>query len=217
MTRFPASGGGSGPPYTYVMDGYPGDAEEGESLYHVTEDAAYVYTGSSWVKQTVTNHGQLAGVTANAHPRPVPSGAIMMWSGGASEIPAGYTLCDGTDGAPDLRNRFVVGSGGAYSDGQTGGQQSVTLSEAQMPSHDHGDGTLNTSTDGDHSHDYNTYTGGGPSDYNSENGPQDPTTNSTTTSGAHSHNVSGTTGSAGGDNSHENRPPYYALAFIMKT
>ncbi|WP_206750396.1 hypothetical protein, partial [Halorubrum sp. SS7] len=67
MTRFPASGGGSGPPYTYVMDGYPSDAEEGESLYHVTEDAAYVYTGSSWVEQTVTNHGQLAGVSAADH------------------------------------------------------------------------------------------------------------------------------------------------------
>ena len=67
MTRFPASGGGSGPPYTYVMDGYPSDAEEGESLYHVTEDAAYVYTGSSWVEQTVTNHGQLAGISEGDH------------------------------------------------------------------------------------------------------------------------------------------------------
>jgi len=67
MTRFPASGGGSGPPYTYAMDGYPDDAEEGESLYHITEDAAYVYTGSTWVEQTVTNHGQLAGISAADH------------------------------------------------------------------------------------------------------------------------------------------------------
>jgi hypothetical protein len=49
------------------MDGYPSDAEEGESLYHVTEDAAYVYTGSSWVEQTVTNHSQLAGVSEGDH------------------------------------------------------------------------------------------------------------------------------------------------------
>jgi hypothetical protein len=67
MTRFPASGGGSGPPYTYVMDGFPEGAEEGESLYHITEDAAYVYTGSTWVEQTVTNHSQLAGVSAGDH------------------------------------------------------------------------------------------------------------------------------------------------------
>lgn len=67
MTRFPASGGGSGPPYTYVMDGYPSDAEEGESLYHITEDAAYVYTGSTWVEQTVTNHSQLAGISEGDH------------------------------------------------------------------------------------------------------------------------------------------------------
>jgi hypothetical protein len=49
------------------MDGYPSDAEEGESLYHVTEDAAYVYTGSSWVEQTVTNHSQLAGISEGDH------------------------------------------------------------------------------------------------------------------------------------------------------
>jgi hypothetical protein len=49
------------------MDGYPDDAEEGESLYHITEDAAYVYTGSSWVEQTVTNHGQLAGISEGDH------------------------------------------------------------------------------------------------------------------------------------------------------
>ncbi|TKX86352.1 hypothetical protein EXE43_08855 [Halorubrum sp. SS5] len=49
------------------MDGFPSGAEEGESLYHITEDAAYVYTGSSWVEQTVTNHGQLAGVSEGDH------------------------------------------------------------------------------------------------------------------------------------------------------
>lgn len=66
MSRFP-SVGGSRQSYTYVKDGYPADAKEGESLYHISEDAAYVYTGASWVEQTVTSHSQLSGVGESDH------------------------------------------------------------------------------------------------------------------------------------------------------
>ena len=38
---------------------------------------------------------------------------------------------------PDFRNRFLVSAGGKYSVGNTGGLDSVTLSESQMPSHNH--------------------------------------------------------------------------------
>lgn len=40
----------------------------------------------------------------------LPSGAVIMWSGSIATIPAGFHLCDGTVGTPDLRNRFVVGA-----------------------------------------------------------------------------------------------------------
>ena len=60
-----SSGGGGG--YDYVMAGYPSDAEEGESLYHLTENAAFVYSGSAWVEQTVTDHSQLSGVNEGDH------------------------------------------------------------------------------------------------------------------------------------------------------
>lgn len=51
----------------------------------------------------------------------IPSGGIIMWSGDISKIPAGWKLCDGSNGTPDLRDRFVVGAGTSYSTGATGG------------------------------------------------------------------------------------------------
>lgn len=38
----------------------------------------------------------------------VPSGVILMWSGSIASIPAGYVLCNGSNGTPDLRNSFIV-------------------------------------------------------------------------------------------------------------
>ena len=37
------------------------------------------------------------------------TGVIVMWSGLIRDIPAGWILCDGTLGTPDLRDRFIVG------------------------------------------------------------------------------------------------------------
>ena len=51
----------------------------------------------------------------------VPSGIIVIWSGSVDSIPEGWALCDGTNGTPDLRNRFVVGAGNRYALGAAGG------------------------------------------------------------------------------------------------
>lgn len=51
----------------------------------------------------------------------IPSGIIMLWSGAILNIPTGWTLCDGTLGTPDLRDRFIEGAGGARIPGATGG------------------------------------------------------------------------------------------------
>jgi len=40
----------------------------------------------------------------------IPKGCILMWSGSIATIPSGFALCDGSNGTPDLRNRFVIGA-----------------------------------------------------------------------------------------------------------
>lgn len=49
----------------------------------------------------------------------VPSGAILMWSGSPSDIPSGYVICNGSNGTPNLSNKFIVGYG-TKSVGDTG-------------------------------------------------------------------------------------------------
>jgi hypothetical protein len=137
-------------------------------------------------------------------------GMILLWSGSTGSVPSGWRLCDGVDGTPDLRNRFVVGAGSSYAVNATGGSANATL-----PAHSH---TANTSNTGNHAHDtkqravgglYNGIGGSG-SDYNNSGG----TRINTATAGAHSHNVA--VSSAGVSATNANLPPYYALAYIMK-
>ncbi len=124
----------------------------------------------------------------------IPVGGIMMWSGAIPDIPAGWALCDGTNGTPDLRNKFIVGAGALYTVGNTGGAASVALSVAQMPSHRHRVmGAVNGGS-------YVPYL---------EISTRDPAALSTE---SYMENMLGYAGSNG---SHENRPPYYALCFIM--
>jgi len=46
-------------------------------------------------------------------------GLICLWSGAIVDIPAGWSLCDGGNGRPDLRNRFVIGAGDTYAPDET--------------------------------------------------------------------------------------------------
>jgi hypothetical protein len=69
----------------------------------------------------------------------IPIGGIIMWSGTTSDIPAGWTLCNGVASngqtPPDLRDRFIVGAGSAYSPKATGGATSHTLAATNLPTH----------------------------------------------------------------------------------
>ena len=144
----------------------------------------------------------------------VPAGVILLWSGSIASIPSGWNLCDGTNGTPDLRNRFVVAAGDTYAVGATGGADSVTLDASQIPAHMH---TGTTSTDGAHNHNVSVQAANiqdGQRDNSYFRGDGGLTTYTTTTNGNHSHTF--TTASTGGGGSHENRPPYYALAYIQK-
>jgi len=49
------------------------------------------------------------------------TGMICLWYGSIVNIPSGYALCDGNNGTPDLRNKFVVGAGDTYAVDAEGG------------------------------------------------------------------------------------------------
>jgi len=51
----------------------------------------------------------------------IPAGTIAIWSGSVASIPSGWYLCNGANGTPNLRDRFVVGAGSSYAVGATGG------------------------------------------------------------------------------------------------
>jgi microcystin-dependent protein len=63
-----------------------------------------------------------------------PKGGIIMWSGAVNTIPSGWALCDGTNGTPDMTNRFVMGTA---TPGSAGGSNSLSLTVNNMPSHAH--------------------------------------------------------------------------------
>jgi microcystin-dependent protein len=133
----------------------------------------------------------------------IPTGVIVMWSGSVASIPTGWVLCDGNNSTPDLRNRFIVGAGSTYSVAGTGGS-----ADAIVVSHTH------TATDAGHTHTgvakvQQTFGyGGGGSVYGAVF-----QSNQTSDSGTANISVS-TTGSSG---TNANLPPYYALAYIMKS
>jgi microcystin-dependent protein len=122
-----------------------------------------------------------------------PSGGIIMWSGSIVSIPSGWLLCDGTNGTPNLQDKFVVGAGSTYAVAGSGGEATHQLTTAEMPSHNH------TFTN------CSLYIGAGSSApyplYGPTNGGQ----------------YGGSTNNTGSDSAHNNLPPYYALAFIMKS
>lgn len=135
-------------------------------------------------------------------------GLIIKYNGLIANIPRGFVLCDGTNGTPDLRARFVKGVlTNSTNPGTTGGEDTHVLSLAELPVHNHG------STETAHTHTFSgtnagafanrisvaAYAGGGSTDTTSS----DPL-------------VGVSVGSVGGGLSHENRPSYYETLYIMK-
>lgn len=125
-----------------------------------------------------------------------------------------WHLCDGTNGTPDLRNRFIYGGNG-MNNGTTGGEASVTLQVANIPAHGH---TASMSDSGEHTHMVTTYAGDTYSVNKSRvscTGTEESRGSTTTTSGGrHTHSI--TINNTGGNQPHNNMPPYYVLSYIMK-
>jgi hypothetical protein len=156
-----------------------------------------------------TNSTQLA-TTAYVISNGVPSGCIVMWSGTLALIPTGWRLCDGTNGTPDLRDRFIVGAGSTYNVGDTGGSK-----DAVIVSHTHTANSISTVNDPGHFHGVaNTGTG---TTY-AYSGTKATTIGSYTDTQTTGITVDTTTtlDSTGTTSTNANLPPYFALCFIMK-
>jgi hypothetical protein len=149
-----------------------------------------------------TNTTQIA-TTAFVLANGLPSGSIVIWSGSAGAIPSGFYLCNGSNGTPDLRNRFVVGAGSTYSVGDTGGS-----ANAIVVSHTH----TASVTDPGHFHTVYANPGGGSGAFGGGSSGGATNINSDTKTTGITVGIS--TEGASGTNA--NLPPYYALCYIMK-
>lgn len=134
----------------------------------------------------------------------IPSGVIVIWSGSAAAIPSGWYLCNGSNGTPDLRNRFVVGAGSTYAVGNTGGS-----ADAITVSHTH------TISDSGHSHNVGIPSRAVGNNATALYSTSDGSTKSTVTSDSATTGIS--INSAGASGTNANLPPYYALCYIQKS
>jgi hypothetical protein len=160
-----------------------------------------------------TNNTQIAttAFVTTAVAASFPAGGIIMWSGSVASIPSGWALCNGSNGTPDLRNRFVVGAGSTYAVDATGGS-----ADAIVVSHTHT--ATSTVTDPGHTHaitpsiDNASGTDGNSQRVSGGNSVGAISIVSATTGIT----VSTTNASAGTSGTNANLPPYYALAYIQK-
>lgn len=133
----------------------------------------------------VADSAQTLGVKWSTGPV-IPVGGIILWSGSVAGIPSGWALCNGSNGTPDLRERFVIGTNEPfYPPGTTGGGLTANML---------------------HRHDLYGSTGAavaGGSGVFATGGTQ-----------GHTHSLPGTTEYI--NISVDIRPPYYALAYIMR-
>jgi len=74
----------------------------------------------------------------------IPTGLICMWSGLISNIPAGWYLCDGDNGTPNLTDKFIKAT--TSDPGGTGGSSTLTHSGVSVQDHPAQDHTKITST-----------------------------------------------------------------------
>ena len=130
----------------------------------------------------------------------VPQGTIIPWYGNLNNIPDGFALCNGQNGTPDLRDRFLVGAGSSYTLGSIGGEAFHVLTVDELANHTHYQATNNGVEQekgrevGYNLHAYFPDIPAQGYDYGDSVGPV---------------LVSG----AGNSQPHENRPPYFAVYY----
>ncbi|MCX6915743.1 MAG: tail fiber protein, partial [Verrucomicrobia bacterium] len=179
-----------------------GFATNAASLVNETKGQVVSVTGTN-----VVVNGSISGYGT------FPLGGIIMWSG--ATVPSGWALCDGNNNTPDLRGRFVLGSGTgsgltARSVGQAGGEENHALTTSEMPSHTHG------VTDPGHGHNFTFHD----SESDGWNGGAFQLTDRTPRNTGAAELLPAFTGislqSNGSNTAHNTMPPFYVLAYIMR-
>ena len=171
---------------------------------------------------------------ANFNPNSVfPAGFIALWWGSVLSIPNGWALCDGLDGRPDLKDRFVVGVGSSYVLGDRGGSDDATpvvasggshthggvtgstvLTEANLPAHNHSGTASFTGSRADNGGTGNFIVTASSEQYSATSasfslasiGSGTGHTHTVASDGTHTHTVAAI----------DNRPPYMAMYYIIK-
>jgi hypothetical protein len=86
----------------------------------LTVGSSYKFVLADSANVVIQTYDNIAGILTSAPATSqVPAGSILIWSGSIANIPAGYVICNGSNGTPDLRDKFVVGAGNSYVVGAT--------------------------------------------------------------------------------------------------
>lgn len=184
---------------------------------HTDSDLPAGLARDSEVAAAIDNHS----TTATHGGGSLPAGVIVMWGGLLANIPSGWALCDGLNGTPDLRSRFIKGAADGANPGSTGGSLTHThASHTGILSHTHAVSV----TDPGHTHveQQNTATTGGLTGWGArDTSTNNPAATSYSTASATTGITAATSSPAGAvsalaHDSPNSEPPYYALAFIQK-
>jgi len=210
------------------------DSDSTQTLTNKTLTAPTVSGGTinnASVGATTRSSGAFTTLAASGAVSFLPTGIICMWYGSVATIPTGWALCNGSNGTPDLRDKFVIG---ARQDDGTTAKTNVTgalsqtggTKDAVIVSHTH----TATVVDPGHGHPTRVATSAGASSdatgglmldatgtvTNFVSFTGTPTNTAGQQVGGGTTGVSVTNASAGSSGDNQNLPPYYALCYIMR-
>ena len=162
--------------------------------------------GEDAVTATIAELNELFG-----NKRYIPSKAVVMWSGSIASIPVGWVLCNGSNGTPNLEDKFTMASTNSIeTELTTGGSKNInfsrtekhTLTLDEIPSHSHTMNDHDTQSTSPTNRGQSTQVGSGSNLY------RETRTASQGSNEGHSHTIE--------DLPNKNIPNYYVLAYIMK-
>ena len=217
---------------TENLEQAPSNPTTGQQYFNTTDNKLYYYNGTEWVDLTKSSGSSNSGVAI---------GTIVNWP--SNSLPVGWLKCDGStisrtdysslfsiigttfgagDGSttfnlPNITDKNILGNGTIN---ETGGNNSVTLTTDNLPSHNHNyESThshalaITVNSNGAHTHSFSDTTSSSGNHYHTVGSVKTGTSGNnqvrissentstadyaTSTTGAHTHTVSGTTGSGG--------------------